>query len=743
MKKIILLFCLLIGYNTSAQETVSPKKTLRDLKVGLVLSGGGAKGFAHIGVLKVLEELGVRVDYIGGTSAGAMIGGLYASGYNAKELDSILRSYNYIDLIKNPDDRELYSFYQKENSEKYALSLPIKNGKVSIPVALSMGQKMLNEFSKLTKHVHNITDFKKMPIPFYCVATNIETGNQEVLESGFLPQAIRASGAFPSVFEPVIINDMHLVDGGITNNFPVDIMYAKDIDVIIGVDIQGSLVGRKELHSAVDVVMQIVGFQMYVDKKDKQYSTDVYIKPDLTGMDVSSFDEIDTLISSGEEAARKEIEYLESIAGQQKMNTPNLQRKKTIYTDKYLKIKKIHINGNKHYSRNYILSKLNLNKKKDSISYEEFNQSINKLAITKNFKSIDYIIKPTDDGSIISLNLKENEVSTFFQMGIHYDQLYNLSVLLNTTKKHTFINNDIISTDFILGDNFRYNLNYSVDNGYHLRFGISHRYNSFKHAFYIPPQENTIFSFANNTPIKYKDFTTRLFFQTRYKEKFAISSGLEHKFVNISTEIQSTTINKKFFFDKSNYYNAYADITLDTRDAKNFTKKGMLFKGKYNTYLKSSNYNEDFKPFSQIQVTLEESLTFFNVLRTQFNIESGITIGVGNETFKYSLGGYAKNTINNFVSFYGYEYADLIGSSYLKQSVDMQYEFYKQHFLAIGINAAVVDDNLFKTRVFEQIKTGYAIGYSLNSIIGPIEFKYASNLENKKSYWYVNVGYWF
>jgi len=182
MKKLFFSIFLLIRSFIFSQENEIKK----DIKVGLVLSGGGAKGIAHVAVLKELEAAGVRVDYIGGTSMGAIIGALYASGYNANQLDSIVRAINFNDILTDKIPRKSKPFQEKEYGEKYALTLPIKNRKVGIPSAISEGQNVLNLLTKLTQHVGNINDFSKLPIPFLCIATNLETGKPEVLKSGFL-----------------------------------------------------------------------------------------------------------------------------------------------------------------------------------------------------------------------------------------------------------------------------------------------------------------------------------------------------------------------------------------------------------------------------------------------------------------------------------------------------------------------------------------------------------------------------
>ena len=201
MKRTLIFVFFLTFLVSFSQE----KPANQDLKVGLVLSGGGAKGLAHVSVLKVLEEAGVRVDYIGGTSMGAIIGALYASGYTANQLDSILKVIDFDLILTDQMPRKSKPFYEKEIGEKYALSLPVKNKRVGIPRALSEGQSVLNLLTKLTQHVNNITDFNKLPIPFVCIATNLETGKQEVLNSGFLPEAVKASGSFPTLLAPVEI----------------------------------------------------------------------------------------------------------------------------------------------------------------------------------------------------------------------------------------------------------------------------------------------------------------------------------------------------------------------------------------------------------------------------------------------------------------------------------------------------------------------------------------------------------
>ena len=263
---LLFLFISIFAKAQTETKTTQPK-------VGLVLSGGGAKGLAHIGVLKVIDSLGVKIDYIAGTSMGAVIGGLYASGYTGNKLDSIFRTVDFDNIINDDLPRASKAFYERDNSEKYAISLPLENFKVKLPSAISRGQNMYALLSKLTLHVNEIDDFNKLPIPFFCVATNVETGRELILESGNLAQSIAASAALPSLFQPVIIDNQLLIDGGVINNYPVDELRAKGMDIIIGVDVQDGLLNREELESALDILTQINNFKTITAMETKAGKT--------------------------------------------------------------------------------------------------------------------------------------------------------------------------------------------------------------------------------------------------------------------------------------------------------------------------------------------------------------------------------------------------------------------------------------------------------------------------------------
>ncbi|MES2486554.1 MAG: patatin-like phospholipase family protein, partial [Bacteroidota bacterium] len=376
MKKLfLLLFCLSVTGTVFAQEKKAKPK------IGVVLSGGGAKGLAHIGVLKVLEEAGIEISYIGGTSMGAIVGGLYASGYSATELDSIFRSLDADALLRDFTPRGSKNFFEKRNDEMYALQLPFKNFKIGFPTAFSKGLYNYTTVNKLTEHVRHIRDFNKLPIPFVCIATDIETGREVVLRKGVLPDAILASGAFPSLYAPVEIEGRLLIDGGVTNNYPIEEVRKMGADIIIGVDVQDPLKTRDQIKGATGVLVQINNYQMIQKMEAKSAATDIYIKPDISGFTVISFDDGRAIIDKGEEAARKIIDELTPLG----TGAPLV--KKRIPAQDSLFVEEIRIKGLKNYTRSYVIGKLNF-KPGTKITYEDFNSGITSLNATQNFTSI-------------------------------------------------------------------------------------------------------------------------------------------------------------------------------------------------------------------------------------------------------------------------------------------------------------------------------------------------------------------
>lgn len=742
---IVLLFSFTFGFSQEQDSLLSKYSNGKVPKIGVVLSGGGAKGLAHIGVLKILEEEGVRVDYIGGTSMGAMVGGLYASGYTAKQLDSIFRVIDFDRVVQDNLPRRVKSFYDKENDEKYAITFPFQKMRFGIPVALSKGQNTYNLFNQLLFDSRHITNFNDLPIPFLCIATDIETGEEVILNKGNLAQAIVASGSFPTLFTPIEIDGRSLTDGGIVNNYPIDEVRKMGADIIIGVDVQADLMDRKELNSAVKVVTQIINFQKLGTMQEKINSTEIYIKPDITGFNVVSFSDGSQIVKNGEDEAKKYRELFRKIAEIQKMDKKEGRPRQdpSMYN-----ISDIAIRGTENYSRSYILGKLRF-KPNEPVSFADFNEGFNRLNATQNFRFIGYHFEDDNQGGDkLIVNLSEDEIKTFIRFGLHYDELYKSGLLINVTHKKLLTRNDVISGDLVLGDNFRYNLDYYIDNGFHWSFGFRSRFNQFKtdipanFSGYIPDLEG-----LKNISVSYYDFTNQAYFQTIFKQIFSVGAGLEHKVIDVNSG--TITINGQDFNDvykSSNFLSTYGYITIDTYDKKYFPKSGIYFDGNFKWILNSTVLGDTFGKYSIVQGSFGYAKTFFDKLTFTLNNETGFTIEESDGLLDFLLGGYGYNTINNFRHFYGYDFLSITGNSYIKGMIGIDYEIFRKNHLNFHANFANAGSNIFNRLdawFTSPAYTGYAFGYGMETIIGPIEVKYSWSPEVRQNFWWINVGFWF
>jgi len=756
MHKIIFLGAIFfIGLLHLPAQSKAPQE---ELKIGLVLSGGGAKGLAHIGALKVIDEAGIKIDYIGGTSMGAIIGALYASGYSGKDLDSIFSRTNFNQLIQDFVPRNAKTFYEKEDSERYALTLPFKDFKPSIPTAISKGQNIYNLLVQLLYHVRDTKDFNKLPIPFFCIATDVESGEEILLDQGYLPEAILASGTFPSLFEPSEIDGRILIDGGVVNNYPIQEVKDMGANFIIGVDVQHTLSQRESLESATEILLQINNYRTVRDMREKSKQTDLYIRPNIDAFSVIDFGEGAAIVKSGEEAAQAKLQELEALQDQM----PNDLEKPTIVAlqQDTIVVNRLVLMGNNQYTRGYIKGKLRFTIG-EPISFKKLNQAINNLSATGNFKTIRHQLVSSEEGVSLVLKLRENSVKNFIRLGAHYDDLYKSGALINVTRKNFLQNDDVASFDFILGDNVRYNFQYYVDKGSYWSYGLNSSFTDFEMDTNVDVIASN-FDFENNPNIgqlnlDVTDITNQIYIQTVLQEEFAFSLGLEHKFLQYSTRTLNSLApieppgdanarNERTFFERSSFYSAYGTLTLDTYDNRYFPKRGLFFDGDFHLYLLSSDFNDNFKEFSIAKARMGAAFPIIEKVSLNVETEGGFKLGTSGVTsFDFILGGFGNDFINNFQSFLGYDFLSLPGNSYVKAYANLDFEFAAKNHILLSGNVANVADDIFRTGEWftEPDFNGFAVGYGLESFAGPVQVKYSWSPDTGDGFFFFSVGYWF
>lgn len=758
--KVWFLFFVLLGFSAFGQEKEPEQKD--DLKIGLVLSGGGAKGLAHIGALKVIDDAGIDIDYIAGTSMGAIVGSLYASGYTPHQLDSIFNKTNFRTLLGDDIPRGVKNFYQKEDAERYALTLPFDDFKISFPSGLSKGQNIYNLMAQMMAPVNSgqngsinsQNDFKNLPIPFFCIATNVETGEEVTLNSGSLPQAVSASGAIPSFFSPVNIDGDLFIDGGVTNNYPIEKLKAKGVDFIIGVDVQDSLVNRKKLNSAFSILTQVNNFRTVNDMKTKRGLTDLYIAPDINKFSVLSFKEGKEIINRGEDAAREQLKRLLLLADRQ---APQKHPKKHRKVPEHIKINKIEIKGNTAYPRNYIRGKLKI-PTKSTIDYADLNRGIENLVATGNFKRVEYDLKKAEGDSYdIEFTIHENQNNTRLKFSLHYDRLYKSSALVNMTSKSLLFTNDIASIDIIGGDNFRYDMSYYIDKGEYWSIGLNHSLDQFtKDVGFDFVRANSSFenNAVNQVEINYLDVKTQLYLETLFLNNFKLGIGIEQDYSEIETNTifpadrpeDSDDKDIPAVLENSNLYSGFTYIKYDSYDNAYFPREGFKFDGNFHLYLFDSGSSYDFSQFSMVDGNLGYAVSPLSYL--SLRVEGGAGFSIGNKNtnaLNFFLGGYGNNYVNNLHSFLGYEHLGLSGDSYIKSKFELDFQPFPKNHLKLMYNLANVGDELFEsTKWIEEVNyTGFGVGYGLETIAGPLEVIYSYSPERGTSEWFLSLGFWF
>ncbi len=727
----------------------------QELKVGLVLSGGGAKGLAHIGALKVIEDSGVKIDYIAGTSMGAIVGALYASGYRANELDSIFRQINFNSLIQDDFSRSSKTFYEKEDAERYAISLPFDGYKISFPQAISGGQKVYNELVSLLYHVKDVRDFNQLPIPFFCMATDIENGTAIRLDNGYLPEAIMASGTFPSLFEPMELDGKLLIDGGVLNNYPIAELKSLGANFIVGVDVQHDLSSRASLGSATDILLQINNFRTADAMKSKSNDTDIYIRPNMAPYSVIDFDRGVEIVAEGARAAfLKEKALIELSKKQLKRKLKDQTPLWNTYRKDTLNITYIEVNGMVNYSDDYVKGKLRF-KEGDQIKFEDLKRGINNLAATNNFNTIRYKLIEKTTGLGLILNLKESDNKTNIRFGAHYDKLYKSAALVNITQKNFLRKDDVLSLDFIFGDYLRYQIDYYVDKGFNWSFGLRSKLNDFnfdipykvlEKNFRLPDDPN-----LNTVNMDFTDFTNQFYLQTVYKNAFSISLGLEHKWIKYSSDTflqESTQTNNSsvLTLEKSHYASVYGQLRFDTLDDFFFPSKGFYLETDFHTYFLSSDFNGTFNPFSIFRSKAIAALNFTKnwsfVLAPEVGIKSGSS---GTKSLDFALGGLGAPQINNFIPFLGYDFIAIPGDSFLKMKATLDFEITPKNHFIVAANIAKVTDDILRPGSFKRAPSyfGYGLGYGFESIIGPMQMMYTKSPLNGNGSVFFSLGFPF
>ena len=710
-------------------------------KVGVVLSGGGAKGMAHIKALQVIEEAGIPIDYIAGTSMGAIVGGLYAIGYTPEQLDSMVRKQDWTFLLSDRIKRSAMSLTDRERSEKYTVSIPFtKTPKDAAAGGLMKGQNPANLFSDLTVRDHNSIDFNKLPIPFACVAANVVNGEQIVFHDGILSTAMRASMAIPGVFTPVRQDSMVLVDGGIVNNYPADVVKAMGADIIIGVDVQNALKKADKLNSVPDILGQIVDITCQSNHEKNVDLTDTYIRVNVDGYSSASFTPaaIDTLMRRGEEAAKaqwgsllalkKKIGIAEDYTPKQHGPYSSLSNARTVY------VTDISFSGVEVDDKKWLMKKCNLKENSD-ISTQQIEQALYQLRGSQSYSSASYTLKETPEGYHLNFLLQE-KYERRINLGIRFDSEEIASLLVNATADlKTRIPSRLALTGR-LGKRYAARIDYTLEPMQQRNFNFSYMFQYNDINIYEEGDR------AYNTTYKYH--LAEFGFSDVWYKNFRFGLGLRFEYYKYKDFLFKKPEISDLKVESEHFLSYFAQVQYNTYDKGRFPSKGSDFRAAYSLYTDNmAQYNEH-APFSALNASWASVIPVTRRFSIIPSIYGRILIG---RDFPYPLQNAIGGDVPGFyipqqLPFAGVTNLELMDNTIMIASIKFRQRMGAIHYLTLTGNYGLTDSNFFDILKGKQL-FGVSAGYGMDSIFGPLEISLGYSNQTDKGSCFVNLGYYF
>jgi NTE family protein len=696
-------------------------------KVGLVLSGGGAAGLAHIGVIKVIEEAGIPIDYVAGTSMGSLIGGLYAMGYTPAELETLARSMDWESLMADMIPREYMTFEYKSKLEKYFYNFPINQGRLQLPSGLIAGTNITNFLAGLTWPAYQIRNFNQLPRPFLCIGADITNGQEVVLTSGNLHDALRASMAIPTVFTPVVVNGALLIDGGFLNNFPAEHLKNMGADIIIGVDVQRDLYKKSDLNSVITILKQIGTLTREDINARNRLLCDVLIRPRTPGASTLTFGMADSIMRQGEREARTQWIALRQLADQLGGKS-NGSETKLVPLPKIdsLYIREIAFTGLQKTDPDFILARMNLDFPAWQKSSDLY-RAIQRAYGTNEFAHITYQLDPVTDGVRLTIRVEEKE-QNLVHVGLHFDNLFNASLLARVDYRNLLKTGDQFALDVQLGENPNFQASYFFLYHKNQQYGFMTEYGRLKAYDYVNNRIVSSEIFRTGT----LDFVMRSTWRDRYAATAGIQGELAWNTPNIGDwqieSYNSKMLNfyvqlKKDNFNRIPYPTKGDKAEITMKEVNNFTKAGikpaLVFDMRYQIAFEVT-------PRFSIQPSVYASLAF------------GDSIPYPYRSYIGGLGYFHKSV----VPFAGMEYMERASNHAIVLRTDFQYRFRPNHFFTLKLNTGKSFNKFDQFSDASSSLAGMGLTYGYASPVGPLEVTLMGSSTSKKPILFVNLGYW-
>lgn len=754
---LLLLFCFIIVISASAQEADTTKVP----KIGLVLSGGAAKGIAHIGVLRVLEEIGITPDYITGTSMGAVVGGLYALGYSASEISELNAKADWGKLLSDKIPLNQVVFEEKEEYNRYIFGIPIRNYEFKLPSGVIEGQQLGKFFSEQMWPMTYTENYDSLPIPFHCMAVDLISGKMVEFKSGNLTESVRASMSIPSLFSPESIDTALFVDGGVLRNFPVSEVLEMGADIVIGVYVGfDEHVTKEDLFSLSDVLSRATVFVGIEDSKTQMHLVDLLIQPDLKGLGASDFAKSKEIDILGEVSALEMQKILYKLADS--LNLKKREIKKIHQPDKIF-IQEIKVKNDRPFvSDNFIKIRSKI-KEKTWVSKEDLSNAVDQIFGTQYFKKVTYTLEKIDDTSYrLFFNVKES-TRAFLNVAIHYDNQYGPGVTTNLTLRNYLAPASRATVSLNIAENpgLRIDVNKYLGKYERIMDNFFLNWNQNKNSLYDQGVDIGTYSFSNLTTGVGGKYSFTINQQVGGLAYYEINKIYPHENLQNYYNVPSFDSYGYSGFAYKLFYN------LNTTDDNFFPTRGVRFDMCYaynfepklsfdvnsadKTVLREVSYfSEDMTDFYRGQLHVEMFATIFKKL----TLNVGGSIGISSDETailnNYILGGFDnRSRLANVVPFAGMNNSEAIVPNYGLIKVGFDIEIVPRIYMSartnIGFYTASKNDmiDIIKNSPLEYYLKGYSIGLRANTVIGPVNLMYSDNDFDGKNRWYVSIGYPF
>ena len=748
------------------------------MKVAVVLSGGGAKGMAHIGVLRVLERAGIPIDIITGTSMGALIGGLYSIGYDAATLDSLVSVQDWNVLLSDKADMRSQSLAERDKQNTYILSRPLSIARKSHTASggLISGSNLSQLFTRLTVGWHDSISFATLPIPFACVATNIVDNTEYVFHNGYLPTAMRASMAIPGVFTPVRMSmvseevrvkseelkchksdsakhtnsslftltsslkkDMVLVDGGLRNNYPADVARQMGADIIIGVSVQSDPRTADELQSGPSILMQIVDQNCKNKFAENWAMTDIPIKVNVKGYSSASFTRtaIDTLIARGEQAAMKQWDKLmqmkRTLGLADSYQPDRLHR--TVPQSKTLcfRIDSIQFDNISPQDRDYVATKYGIGSGKD-ITAEQVEQVVTDLGTNLLYTNAGYNISKSNGKYILTISAGERKTSRV-NLGVRFDT--EEMVALQANMSHRLPTRLPVTLELTgrLGKRMMARVDANVSPMHYGRIGLSYLFRHDDINIYEGGKRDYNFTYNQHAVnLQALSFNIR---------NFSCDVNLHMDFFDFHDVLFGEAA-KPERIDNIHMYSYVFHLNYDSEDRWFFTTRGARFKAGFGYYTDNFIGWKGHGGLSIADCMWRMSFPLNSRFTLQPMLYGRIIFGDGAPLImRNAIGGMtAGQYLAHQMPFAGVGHVEFAGNAMLACQLRAQQRIADNNYIILRVAAAQHNEKL-RDILKRRTLTGCELAYFYDSMFGPLGASLGYSSKTREAYFYINLGYQF